>query len=103
DNFEVMVRVILEPPDDCRDALFFRRQECVDEVAATFFGKMIEIAVMKPPWPAPRRVHPFGPIGDHLPRCDARKGLAAAGHDAFGWRLVADIFSVVEAFREAAA
>src|SRR3546814_4523391 len=73
-NFEIMVRVILEPPHDRRDALFLRREKCIDEVTATFFGKMIEVAVMKSPWPAPRRVHPLRSIGYHLPRCDARKG-----------------------------
>src|SRR3546814_14610573 len=59
--------------------------------------------LFRSPWPAPRRVHPLRSIGYHLPRCDARKGLAATGHDAFGWRLVADIFGFIEALREAAA
>src|SRR3546814_18598740 len=66
DNFKIMVRVILQPPHDGRDALLLRRQKRVDEITATFFGQVVEIAVMKPPWPAPRGVHPLGPVRDHL-------------------------------------
>src|SRR3546814_20276441 len=58
---------------------------------------------MKPPWPAPRGVHPLGPVRDHLPRSNARKRLAAAGHDAFGRRLIAEIFGVIQTFRATAA
>src|SRR3546814_1097253 len=65
DNFKIMVRVILQPPHDRRDALLLRRQECVDEVTTAVFGKMIEIAVMKPPWPTACRIDPFRRSEEH--------------------------------------
>src|SRR3546814_13852779 len=46
DNFKIMVRVILQPPHDGRDALLLRRQKRVDELTATFFCQVVEMAVI---------------------------------------------------------
>src|SRR3546814_266968 len=66
DDFEVKIRVALQTPDDCRDALLLSREECIDEIPATLLRQMIEVTIVKAPRAAPSGIDPFGSVGHHL-------------------------------------
>ena len=103
DDFKIEVRIALQPPDDCRNALLLRREKSVNEIATGLFIEMVEIAIMKSPRPAPRRIDPLGTVCHHLARCDAGQGLAAARHNAFGRRSGVDVGCLVETLSKTAA
>src|SRR3546814_15316621 len=82
DDFEVKIRVALQTPDDCRDALLLSREECIDEIPATLLRQMIEVTIVKAPRAAPSGIDPFGSVGHHLSCRNPANRPAHAGHDS---------------------
>src|SRR3546814_12103968 len=85
DDFEVKIRVALQTPDDCRDALLLSREECIDEIPATLLRQMIEVTIVKAPRAAPSGIDPFGSVG-HQDRTSVVEGQSRSVRVDIGGR-----------------